>query len=81
MDALDNGRSFRVLTLEDDYTQECWALGVGTLLLRELDRIEEYRGCPVMIVSDNGIEMAPNAILAWQERKSVLRHFITPGGP
>ena len=48
---------------------------------RELDRIGEHRGFPMMIVSDNGTEMTSNAILAWQEKPSVLWHYIAPGKP
>jgi transposase InsO family protein len=32
-------------------------------IVRELDRIVETRGCPRMIVSDNGTEFTSNAIL------------------
>lgn len=85
-DALNNGRPFRVLTVVDDYTRECLALVADTSLSgerlgRELDRIGEQRGWPLMIVSDNGTEMTSNAILAWQERRSVLWHYIAPGKP
>ncbi|MBU2654896.1 IS3 family transposase [Acidomonas methanolica] len=85
-DALNNGRRFRVLTVVDDYTRECLALVADTSLSgerlgRELDRIGEQRGWPLMIVSDNGTEMTSNAILAWQERRSVLWHYIAPGKP
>lgn len=57
-DALNNGRRFRVLTVVDDYTRECLALVADTSLSgerlgRELDRIGEHRGFPMMIVSDN----------------------------
>lgn len=34
-----------------------------------------------MIVSDNSTEMTSNAILAWQEKRSVLWHYIAPGKP
>ena len=74
-DALNNGRRFRVLTVVDDYTRECLALVVDTSLSgerlgRELDRIGEHCGFPMMIVSDNGTEMTSNAILAWPGRKN-----------
>ncbi|TCS19044.1 integrase-like protein [Acidomonas methanolica] len=35
----------------------------------------------MMIVSDNGTEMTSNAILAWQQKRSVLWHYIAPGKP
>ncbi|CUW48828.1 IS2 transposase TnpB [Novacetimonas hansenii] len=85
-DALNNGRRFRVLTAVDDYTRKCLALVADTSLSgerlgRELNRIGEQRGWPLMIVSDNGTEMTSNATLAWQERRSVLWHYVAPGKP
>src|SRR5437762_4572371 len=46
---------------------------------RELDHIIEVRGCPRMIVSDNGTEFTSNAILAWQEQLEIEWHYIAPG--
>lgn len=65
-DALNNGRRLRVLTVVDDYTRQCLRLVTDTSLSgerlgRELDRIGEHRGWPLMIVSDNGTEMTLNA--------------------
>ena len=52
-DALASGRRFRVLAIVDDFTRECLALVVDTSLsgarvVRELDRIAERRGYPLM---------------------------------
>ncbi|PYD46627.1 hypothetical protein C3920_14105 [Novacetimonas pomaceti] len=56
-DALNNGRRFRVLTVVDDYTRGLALVAdtslSGERLGRELDRIGEHRGWPLMIVSDN----------------------------
>jgi len=86
MDTLSSGRRFRVLTLVDDFTRECLGLVVDTSLtalrvVRELDQIIESRGCPRMIVSDNGTEFTSNAILAWQEELGIEWHYIAPGKP
>ena len=86
LDSLNNGRRLRVLTVVDDYTRECLALVAdtslsGERLSRELDQIGEHRSWPLMIVSDYGTEMTSNAILTWQERRSVLWHYIAPGKP
>jgi putative transposase len=86
MDTLVNGRRFRILTLVDDFTRECLGLVVDTSLtaprvVRELDRIIETRGCPRMIVSDNGTEFTSNAILAWQQERDIEWHYIAPGKP
>ena len=48
---------------------------------RELDRIALSTGYPCMIVSDNGTELASNAILKWQQDHSVEWHYIAPGKP
>ena len=48
---------------------------------RELDKIAERRGLPCMIVSDNGTELTSNAILKWQQDRSVEWHYIAPGKP
>jgi putative transposase len=85
-DTLVSGRRFRILTLVDDFTRECLGLVVDTSLtglrvVRELDRIVELRGCPRMIVSDNGTELTSNAILTWQQEHRVEWHYIAPGKP
>jgi len=85
-DTLVHGRRFRILTLVDDFTRECLGLVVDTSLTglrvgRELDRIAETRGYPAMVVSDNGTELTSNAILSWQEERSVEWHYIAPGKP
>jgi putative transposase len=86
MDTLVSGRRFRILTLVDDFTRECLTLVADTSLtslrvVRELDRVIEARGCPRMIVSDNGTEFTSNAILAWQEEQEIEWHYIAPGKP
>jgi putative transposase len=85
-DTLVSGRRFRILTLVDDCTRECLGLVADTSLtaprvVRELDCIIETRGCPRMIVSDNGTEFTSNAILAWQQERDIEWHYIAPGKP
>jgi putative transposase len=86
MDTLVSGRRFRILTLVDDFTRECLGMVVDTSLTslrvaRELDGVIESRGCPRMIVSDNGTEFTSNALLAWQEENGIEWHYIAPGKP
>jgi putative transposase len=57
-DVLSDGRRLRVLVVVDDFSRECLALVAvsslsGRRVTRELDRIAERRGLPLMIVSDN----------------------------
>ena len=75
-----------MLVVVDDFTRECLALVADTSLsgvrvARELDRIAELRGRPLMIVSDNGTELTSHAILRWQEDHGVEWHYIAPGKP
>ena len=87
MDTLVSGGRLRFLTLVDDFTRECRLTLVADTSLtslrvvRELDRVIETRGCPRMIVSDNGTEFTSNAILAWQEELGIEWHYIAPGKP
>jgi putative transposase len=85
-DALIDSRRFRILAVVDDFTRECLALVVdsslsGRRVVRELNRLMELRGLPLMIVSDNGSELTSHAILRWQEERSVEWHYIAPGKP
>jgi len=85
-DALVDSRRFRILAVVDDFTRECLALIVdsslsGVRVVRELKRLAEFRGLPLMIVSDNGTELTSHAILRWQEEHSIDWHYIAPGKP
>ena len=85
-DALVDGRRFRILTVIDDFSRECLATVVsnsisGIRVVRELDRIAEIRGRPLMVVSDNGTELTSNAMLSWQQDAQVEWHYIAPGKP
>ncbi len=67
----------------DDFSHECLALVVetstsGARVARELDRIVEVRGRPlVMIVGDNSTELTSNAMLKWQQERCVEWQHIT----
>jgi transposase InsO family protein len=81
MDTLVSGRRFRILTLVDDFTRECLALVADTSLtgprvVRELNRIVELRGCPHMIVSDNGTEFTSKR---WRWHEIQQRALILVG--
>jgi putative transposase len=85
-DVLDAGGRFRVLVIVDDFSRECLALAVdnslsGRRVARELDRVVEWRGRPLQIVSDNGTELTSHAILRWQEDCGVAWPYIAPGKP
>jgi transposase InsO family protein len=70
-DVLSDGRRLRILVVVDDFSREYLALVAdrsltGHRVARELDRIAQQRGLPLMIVSDNGTELTSHAILGWQ---------------
>lgn len=52
-----------------------WSLS-GERVVRELDAIAEWRGYPLMVVSDNGTELTSNAMLEWQQDRGVEWHYI-----
>jgi putative transposase len=85
-DAMTDGRRFRILAVVDDFTRECLVLVADTSLpglrvARELDALIAIRGCPAMIVSDNGTELTSMAMLRWSQERQVEWHYIAPGKP
>jgi putative transposase len=79
-------RRFRILMVVDDFTRECLAAVAdtsisGARVARELDALVARRGCPKVIVSDNGPELTSRAILAWTNRAGLDWHYIAPGKP
>jgi putative transposase len=85
-DAVECGRTIRVLSVVDAYTRECLGLEVDTSfasrrVTRVLDAIVAERGQPLAIRCDNGPELTSRHFLAWcVERKIELIH-IQPGKP
>lgn len=85
-DSFTDGRRFRVLAVDDDFTRECPALVADTSLsgmrvARELEAVTVRRGCPQTCVSDNGTEFTSMAILRWSQEQRVDWHYIAPGKP
>ena len=70
-----DGRSFRLLTVMDEYTRECLAIDVARRLTSEevLERLSDLficRGVPAYLRSDNGPEFTAR-------RSAAVAH---PGG-
>lgn len=85
-DALADGRRCRIPGVVDDFSRDRLATVVdtsisGIRMARELARIAEMRGCPGMVVSDNGTGLTANAMLKWQEDRQVEWPCIAPGKP
>jgi putative transposase len=85
-DALADGRTLRMLTIEDTYSREGLAIVVDTSISglrvrRELDRLIAERERPEEIRVDNGAEFLGRAVTSWCEEHQVLLRPIQPGKP
>ncbi len=79
-------RSFRMLTVIDEYTRECLAIDVARNLrsddvLERLAWLMATRGVPGHIRSDNGAEFTAKAVRSWLGRVGVKTLYIEPGSP
>lgn len=86
MDRTSEGRSFRMLTLVDEYTRESLSIDVERKLNSEhvLERLSDLfirRGVPKYIRSDNGSEFTAKKVRQWLKRIGVQTLFIAPGSP
>jgi putative transposase len=81
-----DGRTFKMLTIIDEYTRECLAILVERRLtsvdvINKLYELFLFRGVPEHIRSDNGPEFTAKAIRQWLGRMDVKTLFIEPGSP
>ena len=81
-----NSRSFRILTILDEYTRECLAMRVDRHISSQdvIDQLYELfllRGVPEHIRSDNGPEFTAKRIRDWLANLEVKTLFIEPGSP
>jgi len=86
-DKLADGRSFRILTVIDQFTRECVGLEAdrsmtGKKVTEVLERAQQERGrLPESITVDNGSEFSGRALEAWAMATEVKLCFIRPGRP
>jgi putative transposase len=86
-DKLADGRSFRILTVVDQFTRECVCLEAdramtGMTVAQALERAKVERGkLPASITVDNGTEFCSRALEAWVMAHGVQLCFIRPGRP
>lgn len=85
-DAVECGRTIRVLSVVDAYTRECLALEVDTSfasrrVTRVLEAIVAQRGQPKAIRCDNGPELTSRHFLAWCVERQIELIHIQPGKP
>ena len=86
-DKLADGRSFRILTVVDQFTRECVWLEAdrsmtGAKVVAALTQAAaEREGTPMSITCDNGSEFASRIVQAWAMDDEVQLCFIRPGRP
>ncbi len=85
-DTLSSGRSFRCLTVMDEFSREALATYVAfsipsVRVIEVLERLHKERGLPEVLVTDNGSEFTSRAFDAWAYARSVRLHYIQPGKP
>ncbi len=78
-----DGRSFRMLTIPDEFTRECLAIDVARKLnhddlLERLAWLMVTRGVPGHVRSDNGSEFTAKAVRNWLKRIEVKTQYIPP---
>lgn len=86
MDRTHDTRSYRMLTVIDEYTHECLAIHVKRKLnssdvLECLADLFMKHGVPEHIRSDNGPEFVAEAVREWLSAAQVKTLYIEPGSP
>ena len=86
-DRLADGRSFRILTVVDQFARECVGLEAdrtmtGMKVAQALEKTKAERGSlPESITVDNGSEFCSRALEAWAMGHDVQLCFTRPGRP
>lgn len=86
MDRTEDGRSFKILNIIDEYSRECLAIEIKRKL-NSFDVLETLAKCfmiygpPAFIRSDNGAEFIANKLRQWLSDLKVKTLYIEPGSP
>jgi len=85
-DQLEDGRTFRLFNVIDDFSREAIGMEVDFSLpservIRELKQIISWRGKPAVIRCDNGPEYISAAIQTWAQEWGIRLEYIQPGNP
>ena len=83
-DTLASGRSFRTFNVIDDHNRESLLITIdfslsSSRIIRELDRLIEWRGAPEVIRVDNGPEFTSARFEAWARKNNIKILIIQPG--
>ena len=85
-DALEDGRTVRILNIIDDYNRQCLCIECGISISSEyvtriLDEQIELRGKPDSIRTDNGPEFISYHYKGWCKEHGIEAKYIQPGKP
>ncbi len=85
-DTLSSGRTFRCLTIVDEFSRECLAIQVAhsipaVRVIEVLEGLREDRGLAPLIVTDNGSEFTSRAFDSWAYARGIKIDYIQPGKP
>lgn len=85
-DGLINGVKFRSFNVIDDFNREALNITLDTSLtskrvIRELEKLIEWRGKPLKLRVDNGPEFIADAMENWTNANSIELKFIQKGKP
>jgi len=85
-DSLEDGRSYRLFNVIDDYNREGLGIEVDFSLpaervIRALEQLIEWRGNPKVIRCDNGPEYVSAALTNWASQHDIHIEYIQPGKP
>jgi len=85
-DQLEDGRSYRLFNVIDDFNREGLAIEADFSLpservIRVLEQGMEWRGKPKAIRCDNGPEYVSHRLQAWAEKNGIRLDYIQPGKP
>lgn len=86
MDKTEDGRSFKMLNIIDEYSRECLAIEIKRKLnsfdvLETLAKCFMAFGAPAFIRSDNGPEFIAEKLRSWLRDLEVKTLYIEPGSP
>jgi putative transposase len=85
-DQLEDGRSFRLFNVIDDFNREALGMEIDFSLpservIRALKQIIAWRGKPQVIRCDNGPEYISATIQSWAKAWGIKLEYIQPGKP
>jgi len=85
-DQIEDGRTFRLFNVIDDYNREAIGMEADFSLpaervIRELKQMISWRGKPLVIRCDNGLEYISAAIQSWAAEWGIRLEYIQPSNP